>query len=89
MSHDTEPGTPAQPPPPAQPARPRPPRCTARRASGRPARPRTPGHGCQARPAKYDLSEDDRQWVTRTVASLGPLTDRQRDILGLLLRTRQ
>jgi hypothetical protein len=35
------------------------------------------------------LSEEDRQWVTRTVASLGPLTDRQRDILGLLLRTRQ
>jgi hypothetical protein len=86
MSHDTEPVTPEQPTPPAQPARPRPTRCTARRTTGR---PRTPGRACHARPAKYDLSEDDRQWVTRTVASLGPLTDRQRDILGLLLRTRQ
>jgi hypothetical protein len=35
---------------------------------------------------KYDLSADDREWVERTAASLGPLTDKQRDILGLLLR---
>jgi len=35
---------------------------------------------------KYDLSAEDREWVERTAASLGPLTDKQRDILGLLLR---
>ncbi len=38
---------------------------------------------------KYDLSGDDREWVERTAAGLGPLTDKQRDILGLLLRTRR
>src|SRR5260370_42547833 len=38
---------------------------------------------------KYDLSADDRERVERTAASLGPLTDKQRDILGLLLRTRR
>jgi hypothetical protein len=50
--------------------------------SGRPAA----GRGDDG---KYDLSADDREWVERTAASLGPLTDRQRDILGLLLRTRR
>jgi len=35
---------------------------------------------------KYDLSAEDREWVDRTAASLGPLTDKQRDTLGLLLR---
>ena len=38
---------------------------------------------------KYDLSADDREWVERIAASLGPLTDKQRDILGLLLRKRR
>jgi hypothetical protein len=38
---------------------------------------------------KYDLSADDREWVERTASSLGPLTDKQRDILGLLLRKRR
>jgi len=38
---------------------------------------------------KYDLSADDREWVERTAASLGPLTDKQRDTLGLLLRKRR
>ena len=37
---------------------------------------------------KYQLSDDDWQWVARTVDRLGPLTDRQRDILALLLRKR-
>jgi len=37
---------------------------------------------------KYQLSDDDWQWVARMVDSLGPLTDRQRDILALLLRER-
>ena len=35
---------------------------------------------------KYDLSAEDREWVERTAASLGPLTGKQRDTLGLLLR---
>lgn len=35
---------------------------------------------------KYDLSADDLDWVERTVAALGPLTDKQRDALGRLLR---
>jgi hypothetical protein len=38
---------------------------------------------------KYDLSAGDREWVERMAASLGPLTDKQRDILGLLLRKRR
>jgi hypothetical protein len=41
------------------------------------------GHGGDG---KYDLSADDREWVERTAASLGPLTDKQRDILSMLLR---
>jgi hypothetical protein len=44
------------------------------------------GHGDDG---KYDLSAEDREWVERTAASLGPLTDKQRDILALLLRTRR
>jgi len=51
-------------------------------ASGQPAAGRG-GDG------KYDLSADDWEWVERTAASLGPLTDKQRDILGLLLRKRR
>lgn len=38
---------------------------------------------------KYELCEDDREWVARTVSRLGPLTDRQRDTLARLLRTRR
>jgi hypothetical protein len=34
----------------------------------------------------YELTDEDRNWARRTVASLPPLTDRQRDILALLLR---
>jgi len=37
----------------------------------------------------YELTEEDREWARRTVASLPPLTDRQRDILALLLRNRR
>lgn len=36
-----------------------------------------------------ELTEDDREWARRTVAGLPPLTDRQRDILALLLRRRR
>src|SRR6266404_3174285 len=35
---------------------------------------------------KYQLADDDREWVARVVDSLGPLTQRQRDALGRLLR---
>jgi hypothetical protein len=35
---------------------------------------------------KYQLSDDDREWVARVVDGLGPLTERQRDMLALLLR---
>ncbi len=38
---------------------------------------------------KYDLCEEDRERVARTAGSLGPPTDRQRDILARLLRTRR
>lgn len=36
-----------------------------------------------------ELTEDDREWARRTVARLPPLTDRQRDILALLLSKRR
>jgi hypothetical protein len=67
----------------------RPARCTA---SPPPchdrARPRTkkPGTACPSRDKDGDLTDEDREWARRTVASLPPLTDRQRDILALLLR---
>jgi hypothetical protein len=35
--------------------------------------------------AKYELTDEDREWVRRTVDNLPPLTDRQRDVLALLL----
>jgi hypothetical protein len=38
---------------------------------------------------EYELSEEDREWARRMVASLPPLTSRQRDRLGLLLRKRR
>jgi len=34
------------------------------------------------------LCDDDRDWVTRIADSLGPLTDRQRDILARRLHCR-
>lgn len=55
-------------------------------------RPRTrnaPGAACPADEESYELTEEDREWARRTVASLPPLTDRQRDILALLLRPRR
>jgi hypothetical protein len=44
---------------------------------------------CPARDARHELTDEDREWARRTVASLPPLTDRQRDILALLLRKRR
>ena len=74
-------------------ARRRPVRCTAPATTDcPPARPRkrkAPGAVCPARDARYELTEEDREWARRTVASLPPLTDRQRDILALLLRKRR
>ena len=60
--------------------RPTPPAADA--AGGQPAAGRG-GNG------EYELSADDREWVERTAAGLGPLTDKQRDLLGLLLRKRR
>jgi hypothetical protein len=48
-----------------------------------------PGGACPAGEESYQLTDEDREWARRTVASLPPLTDRQRDILALLLRTRR
>jgi hypothetical protein len=36
-----------------------------------------------------DLTDEDREWARRVAAGLPPLSDRQRDILGLLLRNRR
>ncbi len=69
----------------------RPLRCTQPQPPTR-RRPRkrdAPGAACMASEQSYELTEDDREWARRTVASLPPLTDRQRDILALLLRTRR
>jgi hypothetical protein len=61
------------------------PQPTARR---RPRKRDAPG-ACPGGQESYELTEEDREWARRTVASLPPLTDRQRDILALLLRTRR
>jgi hypothetical protein len=38
---------------------------------------------------KYDLSDDEREWVSRTVDSLGPLTEHDREFLGMILHRRR
>jgi hypothetical protein len=35
---------------------------------------------------KYDLSDEDREWVARVVASLSPLTSEEREFLALILQ---
>jgi hypothetical protein len=35
---------------------------------------------------KYNLSDDDREWVARVVASLSPLTDEEREFLALIFQ---
>jgi hypothetical protein len=52
----------------------------------RPRKRKPSGAPYPARDAKYELTDEDREWARRTVASLPPLTDRQRDVLALLLR---
>jgi hypothetical protein len=64
-----------------------------RRPPGR-ARPRprtrtTPGKPLPGREPVPELTDDDQEWARRIVATLPPLTDRQRDILALLLRRRR
>jgi hypothetical protein len=69
----------------------RPLRCTQPQPAPR-HRPRkrdASGAACPAGEQSYELTDEDREWARRTVASLPPLTDRQRDILALLLRTRR
>ena len=34
----------------------------------------------------YELSDEDREWVARIVDSLGPLTQEDREFLGMILR---
>jgi hypothetical protein len=50
--------------------------------------PPAPASHDDEKPA-YDLSDEDREWARRTAASLPPLTGRQRDRLGMLLRKRR
>ncbi|HUY49176.1 MAG TPA: hypothetical protein VMV92_26230 [Streptosporangiaceae bacterium] len=67
----------------------RPLRCTGPRpdsCSTLPRKRKAHGAPCPSRDAQYELTDEDREWARRTVASLPPLTDRQRDILALLLR---
>jgi len=66
-------------------------RVTPRAAREREPRPRKrtdPGEPWPADDDRYELTDEDREWARRTVASLPPLTDRQRDILGVLLSKR-
>ena len=67
-----------------RPSRPRP--ATARRPPQAPAaHPQTLSEPPPGRDRR-ELTDDDREWARRIVATLPPLTDRQRDILALLLR---
>ena len=63
-------------------------RCTQPQPAPR-HRPRNPAAACPAGEDSCELTEEDREWARRTVASLPPLTDRQRDILALLLHRRR
>jgi hypothetical protein len=69
----------------------RPPRCSQPPAGrhGSLPRKRPRGELCPSRDDSYKLTEEDREWAKRIVASLPPLTSRQRDILALLLRRRR
>ena len=70
----------------------RPLRCTQPEPAPRHRRSRkydAPGTACRSGQETCELTEEDHEWARRTVASLPPLTDRQRDILAVLLRTRR
>jgi hypothetical protein len=69
----------------------RPPRCTQPKPAAR-RRPRkrdAPATACPGGQEGRELTEEDHEWARRIVAGLPPLTDRQRDILARLLRTRR
>lgn len=53
----------------------------------RPRETAAPGASCPVGD-EYELTDEDREWARRTVASLPPLTDRQREILAFLLNKR-
>jgi hypothetical protein len=52
--------------------------------------PRNQDGGSGSSPAgaseKYDLSDEEREWVARTIARIGPLTRQDREFLILMLR---
>jgi hypothetical protein len=89
------PGTAATRPPSSQAARP----ASSRQRHGLARRDghATPTGGTEPPPTaaapggdeKCELSEEDREWARRIAARLPPLTSRQRDLLGLLLRRRR
>jgi hypothetical protein len=54
----------------------------------RPREPAASGAWCPV-DDEYELTDDDREWARRTVASLPPLTDRQREIIAFLLSKRR
>jgi hypothetical protein len=60
---------------------------TARPQAGHPVPGSQVPQQCDAC-GKHDLSEEDREWAEQIASSLGPLTDRQRDILARLLHAR-
>ena len=47
---------------------------------------RTP---CPVGDSGEEMTDEDREWARRTAAGLPPLTDRQRDVLALLLGRRR
>lgn len=61
----------------------------ARERVPRPRKQTDPGEPWPADDDRYELTDEDRDWARRTVAGLPPLTDRQRDILALLLSKRR
>jgi len=67
----------------------RPLRCTQPQPAARRRARKRDAPGAPGDQESYELTEEDREWARRTVASLPPLTDRQRDILALLLRNRR
>ena len=67
-------------------------RITSRSARERAPRQRKPAVPPVRRPdqdGSYELTDEDREWARQAVSGLPPLTDRQRDILALLLSRRR
>jgi hypothetical protein len=67
-------------------------RITSRAARERALRQRkraVPAARCPDLDDSYELTDEDREWARQAVSGLPPLTDRQRDILALLLSKRR